>query len=248
MEIGTAIFSSSLTVSLAYLVTTLIAAGRLGALPDALSKVKLQLTELDTIRRENNKLREAIASVQEALDESAKNERKLIEMFDELSRKRIESDLKRAEIIKRVVDHLRDLERAFRQPDLQQADKLIYEKAFKDARQLFEGMGLRVLVPTQKDRVDERQHDVREHVECAEVEEGHIVEAVSYGYFWDEILRERAKVVIARKMETKETQVEMPTTNINTNASFTEKEIEDAPEKNEASDSLPQEKLSGQNE
>jgi molecular chaperone GrpE (heat shock protein) len=198
--------------------------GAVSDLPEALRKVQETLTDVEGVKREHYRARTALETLHTKVQEESARieamEKELAQRFldvqkkdEELINERLEKSKLNAQLKswhEGAISFFEAIERALRSEELDPIYREALKKSLKDFSRLASARGLDVIKPESTDLFDDAIHQGTGEVESADVEPGHIVECIQWGYRAGDTVMQRAQVIIAakRKEEPKET-VEM---------------------------------------
>jgi molecular chaperone GrpE (heat shock protein) len=184
-------------------------------LPDALKKVHETLTDVEVVRREHYRARTELERLHTKVQEEAARiealERELSQrlldtqkldealMHERMEKSRLNAQLKSWH--EGAILFFQAIERALRSEGLDPTYRDALKKSLKDYSRIAAARGLDVIQPERNDLFDDAIHEGAGEVDTEDVEPGHIVECVQWGYCAGDSVMQRAKVIIARKPE-----------------------------------------------
>lgn len=184
-------------------------------LPDALKKVHETLTDVEVVRREHyrarteleklhTKVQEGVARIEALEKELAQQYLDARKLDEALMHERQEKSRLNAQITswhEGAILFIEAIERALRSEGLDTTYRNALQKSLRDYSKIADARGLNVIQPEPNDLFDEAIHQGTGEVESADIEPGHIVECVQWGYRSGGSVIQRAQVIVARKPE-----------------------------------------------
>jgi len=181
------------------------------------------VSELENVRRDNFKLRTALASTTDGiekvgqdlgarLDETAKQTQRTLDYLSrqlDIHERLVQERLKTAQLTQELnswrqfaVAYAHVLERTLAHPCLTEAYRDAAAKLLHDYTRLVGPLGIDLIMPQQGDPFDERIHQIVEEQDVAGLPPLHIVRPESWGIRNGAVVLERARVIVTPRATT----------------------------------------------
>jgi len=199
------LLGSGVTLLLARISAMQVAA--ISTFPEALDRVRGEVSNLEGVRREHSKLRASMEDtlhVMELVPDAVRRLGIVAEKLESLDRamgdERIraqQAERREEELAKTIVDILQAEERQFRHLDAPPSDREAVERRARAMARQVASCGPRLVTPEPGDSVQPEEHDVTENEASSAVSPGSVLRCTAWGYRFRDRVLARARVTRA---------------------------------------------------